>query len=345
MQTVWREIDLSLSRTDPLDFNLDVEQMYWAPFVGNAVSFDEFDRASLFLGHSEYRPEPCISAGNAFPSMPNSGLKVKFAENYAHNLDTSATLERQPAMHPAYVDRVLSISAKDAILEPNNINRYLPLPKFEDASLSAGLKNPLFIYRDEQEIVQGGQCGVSPTSLSPYPYLLSPFLGGLGRKVTGPPTSLTFTDGGWYNATNIRLSAGQSDRFTGGMVGTIALPLLADFWTYPDSPELPKSDPFVASGVNGWQISLPVTSAARPDFRAFSAGRGGAQSVAIDPSHANWKIASGGFTPNGSGTPGSDNSIYWITRRHAPRGLTVGSPTGSALLWTPKIQGKARVAA
>ena len=33
LQTVWREIDLSLSRSDPTDFNLDIEQMYWPPFT------------------------------------------------------------------------------------------------------------------------------------------------------------------------------------------------------------------------------------------------------------------------------------------------------------------------
>lgn len=35
-------MDLSLSRTDPFDFNLDVEQIYWAPFTGAALTYDEF---------------------------------------------------------------------------------------------------------------------------------------------------------------------------------------------------------------------------------------------------------------------------------------------------------------
>ncbi|MCA8977292.1 MAG: hypothetical protein KDC98_21400, partial [Planctomycetes bacterium] len=60
LQTLWREVDLSLSRTDPFEFNLDIEQMYWAPYTGTVLVFDEFDRVSLFLGHSEYRPAPCI---------------------------------------------------------------------------------------------------------------------------------------------------------------------------------------------------------------------------------------------------------------------------------------------
>src|SRR5262249_46909772 len=37
LQTVWRELDLSLSHVDPADFDLDVEQMFWAPFQSSAL--------------------------------------------------------------------------------------------------------------------------------------------------------------------------------------------------------------------------------------------------------------------------------------------------------------------
>ena len=44
LQTVWREIDLSLSRTNPYDFNLNVEAMWWAPFQSTAMApKTEFD--------------------------------------------------------------------------------------------------------------------------------------------------------------------------------------------------------------------------------------------------------------------------------------------------------------
>ncbi len=81
LQTVWRELDLSLSRTDPFDFNLDVEQMWWAPFQATPAapktSFDIFDRLTLFLGHSEHRPNPCIGAGGFSPFF-GSGLVQEF---------------------------------------------------------------------------------------------------------------------------------------------------------------------------------------------------------------------------------------------------------------------------
>jgi hypothetical protein len=312
LQTVWREIDMSLSRTDPLDFNLDVEQMYWAPFAGNAITFDEFDQVSLFLGHSEFRPESCVASGSAFPSFPNSGLSTLFAINYASNPRTNGSIEHQPGRHPAYLDAVLSINAKDAILEPRGVNRYLPLPKFTDATKGTTLNNPLFVWRDELEIVQGGVNGGAATQMNPYPYLLSPFMGGFGNRIIGTAPNLTFKDGGWHNANNRSLSTGGNDWITGGCVGTIALPLLADFWNYPDSPEKPVADPFIASGINGWQISLAVTSAPTPYFRAYSAGRGGTSPISVGPSHPNWARASGGYTPTGGGTPGRDNSVYWI---------------------------------
>ncbi len=325
LQSVWREIDMSLSRTDPQDFNLDVEAFYWAPFAGNAISFDEFDQVSLFLGHCEFRPEPCIHSGSAFPTFPLSGLFILFDGNYAHNLKAPATVGHKPLPFPAYVDSVLSISAKDAILDPTGSTRYLPLPKFQDATKSAGKNNPYFVWRDEQEVVQGGMVGMKGSQIQPYPYVLSPFLGGLGRKVIGTAPNLTFAQGGWCNGNNVSLLTGSVEPVTHGLVGPIALPLLADFWTYPDSPEKPVEDPFIASGINGWQISLAVTSAPRPYFRAYSAGRGGTNPVKIDPSHANWKRASGGYTPFGSTTPGRDNSVYWIMADYLKRTAVVTS--------------------
>jgi hypothetical protein len=313
LQMIWRDIDMSLSRTDPLDFNLDVEQLYWAPFTQNPVVFDEFDRMTLYLGHSEFRPEACIASGDAFPSMPESGLDQYFTKNYAHNVQANGKQFPKPAPHPAYVDAVMTISSKDAIFEPNNVNRYIPLPKFIDASKVSNLKDPYFVWRDEQEIVQGGVIGETDTTMRPYPYLLSPFLGGKGRRVSGTVGNIAFTQGAWHNGKDRQLRNGnETDLKTGGCVGTIGLPLLADFWSYPDSPDKPVSNPFRAGGVNGWQISLPVTSSAAPYFRIYSAGKGGSSPFLLDPTHPKWKKASGGFQPGGAPTPGLDNSIYWV---------------------------------
>jgi hypothetical protein len=310
LQMAWREIDMSLSRTDPLDLNLDVEQMYWAPFAENAVYFDEFDRVSLFLGHSEYRPEPCIDARSRFPSMPGSGLKPNFAGNYAKNFDVRGKVGERPNPHPAFVDKIVTMNANNSVPEPRGINYFLPLPKFIDATKGSQAKNPFFVWRDELESVQGGIAGIDPRAVSPY--ILSPFMAGLGRDYR----SLTTTCpkwGAWDNANNQHLTDGRRDFFTDGLLGTIALPLLADFWVYPDSAELPKQDPFLASGVNGWQISLAVTGSSRPNFRVYSSGRPGVPGTKMDTTQPGWRNAVGGWDYTGTTkTPPGDNSVYWV---------------------------------
>ena len=285
LQTLWREIDLGLSRIDPLDFNLDVEQMYWAPFTGSPITFDEFDRVSLFLGHSERRPEPCVGSVSALPPMEGSGLTDQFALNYVHNPSTrGGDIETAPAPHPAYLDEVLTIDPGQAITEPTGTNRYLSLPEFQE---------PYFVWRDETVVEQGGSSGrgkdVADTNNgggimrpvidnSDYnDYILSPFLGGYGAAVSGGGAQgLTFNQGTWSNAINFKLlEEFRSERSTGGLVGTIALPLLADFWTYCDSPALPAGNGFLAAGTNGWQISLTVQSSPLPAFRSYSGGFAG----------------------------------------------------------------------
>ena len=114
-----------------------------------------------------------------------------------------------------------------------------------------------------------------------------------------------------YNITN----TSQQDFFTGGLVGSVGLPLLADFWTYCDSSTLPAGNGYVALGTNGWQIALTVQSSPTPNFRVYSAGRaaiGAGAPICIGPSSSQWNNGSGGYTPTGQATASSDNSFYWI---------------------------------
>ncbi|MBL8729677.1 MAG: hypothetical protein JNM25_14705 [Planctomycetes bacterium] len=326
LQTCWREVDLSLSRTEPFDFNLDIEQMYWAPFTGTNLSYDEFDRVSLFLGHSEHRPMPCVGNFSALPSLPESGLSTVFQRNYVWNpqpTGSGAVIESQPAPVAAYVDQVLRIDPAAVVLESNGVNRFLPLPRF---------KKPYFVFRDETVVEQGvsqdmqlsdglfdgSDLGVTGNGAY-QPHLLSPFANGLGRRRAELQNGLTFVNSFWNDAPNSNLSATtQRERFTGGLVGNVALPLLADFWTYCDRPDLPAGNGFIADGTNGWQIAIPVQSDPRPYFRAFSAGRvpvGGQTALCRAPGDAAWTTAAGGFAPPGSPTgnpPPRDNTFYWI---------------------------------
>lgn len=314
LQTVWREIDLSLSRTDPFDFNLDIEQMYWAPYIAASITYDELDFTSLWLGHSEYRPAPCVGDFSSLASLPGSGLQNVFERNYAWNpapTGSGTTLQSQAPRRAAYLNKAMTIDPATVVYEPNNVNRFLPLPKFQ---------KPYFVYRDETVIEQGGNAGtgsdLAPTGFPPY--ILSPWNMGAGRRWVdgnnGQPGNVTFVSSYWNDATNQSLTSG-SDSFTGGLVGNIALPLLADFWTLCDSSQLPAGGGFVALGVNGWQTAVTVQSGPQPNFRVLSAGRPSSQAgpaVCRSPSDPAWNTASGGLLVTGGSTPPGDNTFYWI---------------------------------
>ncbi|MFT7535515.1 MAG: hypothetical protein ACI85K_001468 [Hyphomicrobiaceae bacterium] len=315
LQTVWREVDLSLSRSDPFDFNLDIEQMYWAPYIGTNLSFDEFDRVSLWLGHSEYRPVPCVGDFSSLPSLPQSGLRNQFEGNFAWNPKPSGSgAESQSPRAAAYIDSKLTIDPSNVVLEANGVNRFLPLPEFQE---------PYFVYRDETVLEQGGRSSDSLGSDingSAYaPYILSPFSMGQGRRWVDPvgqAGAVRFVNSFWNDARNRRLDSPSAvDDKTGGLIGNVALPLLADFWTYCDSSELPAGGGYIALGTNGWQTAVTVQSAPQPAFRALSAGRAATQTSAAlcrSPGDPAWNQASGGFTPTGGGTSASDNTFYWI---------------------------------
>ena len=316
LMTVWREIDLGLSRVDPFDFNLDLEEMHWAPHTSGTIVFDEFDRMSLFVGHSEYRAENCVGARWALPyAIENSGLDSQFSRNFVRDKDIRGAFEptgpRSPAEHVGYQDHYVTIDAAMAFTEPNNVNRYMPLPP---------LQKPYFVWRDETVDAQGGvsrhSSDVTNTNRDWDPYIISPFLTGGGRFVTrGLTGEISFNYGRWMNTRNYHVRNKTTlDTITDGLVGAIALPLLADFQMYPDAASLPEGRGYVASGANGWQIALTITSSSVPNFRVYSAGGvANGQIRRVTPGSTQWNRASGGINPaNGQATNFGDNSFYWI---------------------------------
>lgn len=319
LMTIWREIDLSLSRVDPFDFNLDVEEVHWAPHSTSTITFDEFDRMSLYLGHSEYRAENCVGATSSLPdAVGNSGLSITFQDNYVHDLDLRGSPEptgpRNPAPHVGYEQHYVVIDAALAFTEPNNVNRYMPLPPLE---------KPYFVWRDETVLAQGGRAGISADVNNSRrgsgfePYIISPFLMGGGNYVTqDAQQNIVFNPGRWINGDNYNISQAnrqQIDRVTDGLLGSIALPLLGDFQMYPDDASLPEGRGYVASGANGWQVSLAIQSSSIPNFRVYSGGGvyQGRPRV-VTPGSAQWSRASGGLNPiNGNNTAAGDNTFYW----------------------------------
>lgn len=321
VQTVWRELDMSLSRLDPSDFDLDIEQMYWAPFQGDPIIADRFDMVSLRLSHSEWRPEPCVGSFNSLAELPTSGIKSSFINNIVRNLPpTGGGIEEREPQTVAFLNQPLVISAAETVEEPNGINRFLPLPEFQQ---------PFFTWRDQTMMLQGGSAELgndaSTGTVGLRPFVPSPWLGGMGRNtrpLIGGGRALTQVP--WDSQNNFRLAnTTSSDNATDGLVGSIALPLLFDFTTMCDQADLPEDNPSLATGFNGWQISLSVQSGSTPDFRAFSGGFAGTSnrpSICIGPGTPDFDTARGGFTPAGARTtPVSDNSVYWTMAQFVRR--------------------------
>jgi len=101
------------------------------------------------------------------------------------------------------------------------------------------------------------------------------------------------------------LGLGPEKAYAAGAVRSIALPLLLEFRCYPDDGAL---------GLNAFDVSLAITSSARPYFRAFSAG---GYDVGMNPVVKNpdlEDIADGGYNPNstppGAPTPPTDCVAY-----------------------------------
>ena len=316
LQTVWRELDLNLSRVDPFDFNLDVEEVHWSPHSSRPITFDEFDRMSLYLGHSEFRAENCVGATSSLPdAVGNSGLSLVFQDNYVYDVDLRGTKEptgpRNPAQHVGYEQNYVVIDASLAFTEPNNINRYMPLPP---------LQKPYFVWRDETVLAQGARIGLSgDVSVAQRlfePYIISPWLMGGGRFATSSATGVRLNPGRWINGNNYNISTArrtQLENLSGGLVGSIALPLLGDFQMYPDEASLPAGRGYIASGANGWQVALAIQSSSIPNFRVYSGGgvyQGRAR--VVGPGSTEWSRASGGLNPtNGNATIAGDNTFYW----------------------------------
>jgi hypothetical protein len=238
----------------------------------------------------------------------------------------------------AYVDAPLRIEPGRTELEPNGVNRFLPLPEF---------RQPYFVWRDETVVEQGGNSGIgsdlqmnvgASLPLAYAPYVLSPFAMGQGGRWIDNNGAVQFVSSYWNDARNYQLSApSTADPYTGGLIGNVALPLLADFWTLLDSAELPAGEGYFAFGSNGWQTALTITSDPRPRFRVFSAGRPAAApqgQLAMGPSNAGWTNAVGGWGPNPNAPNGpwipvpgpppalpifgslpdikGDNTFYWV---------------------------------
>ncbi len=120
LMTVWRHIDLNLSINAISDTDLDVEQLYWAPFAGLVLN-DFFPRVRIDLAHSKFFPDEWVNPNNLLPAFPTSGLSN---QSFGTNIFEAADHPEETVYDGLYV-----INPNAAFLVPSGATM-MPFPIF-----------------------------------------------------------------------------------------------------------------------------------------------------------------------------------------------------------------------
>lgn len=243
MQMRYLEDDFSLSYTQPNDFALDVEQLYWSPFADETVLFDVFDRFTMSLSHARVRPDErffVVAGAVGPPAVPpqcildcasmNSSLAFVFNDNVLNG--TSQV--------PVFEDKVYTINPNSAFRTTANV-KYVPFPRFDRT----------YTWRDSRLVTVDASGNVIGLGGAQQPNGVAP-----NDDVTA------FIDSPWIEST-----LPQAFRDAGGSMwvlddadfrGTatrdhdpIALPLLVDFKVFADG-----AANGIAGGNNGFQVAM-----------------------------------------------------------------------------------------
>lgn len=241
MQMRYIEDDFSLSYTQPSEFGLDIEQMYWSPFNDETVLFDTFDRFTMALGHARTRPDerwvlkldqndpPVAWCVLECPSM-NSGLSTQFAENSLAGA----------ALTPVFEDRLYAINPNESFRDLANFT-YLPFPKFDRS----------YTWRDSRLVTVDADGNVIGLGGAQNPDATFPS-GDTTANIDSPwvtsvpdPEFAQFGSGVWVQDDGDFVGTNQRDH------DPIALPLLVDMKVFADD-----SANGIASGSNGFQVAM-----------------------------------------------------------------------------------------
>ncbi|MEC8651828.1 MAG: hypothetical protein VXY92_04630 [Planctomycetota bacterium] len=241
MQMRYIEDDFSLGYTQPSDFGLDIEQLYWSPFNDETVLYDEFDRFTMSLGHARKRADEnwfgvlddgdppafvCILDGRSM----NSGLSNVFSDNVLDGTE----------MVPVFEDRIYTIN-------PNEVSRdafgvaSVPFPRFDT---SYTWRDSRLITVDSSGNVIGLGGAQNPNGQAPGDDVTanidSPW-------ITSVPDAefQQFGSGTWVMDPEDFDGLNQRDH------DPIALPLLVDMKMFPEDPANG-----IASATNGFQVAM-----------------------------------------------------------------------------------------
>ncbi|MCA8941196.1 MAG: hypothetical protein KDB80_01435 [Planctomycetes bacterium] len=226
MQMTYREDDFGLSMHDKQQFNIDVEQLHWAPWNDGDVLFDEFDRYSILLGHSDKRPDLAFFLNDADNSCDldcgslNSGLSLTFDENVLNG----SKMKR-------VVDNAKYVVQPSLAFRTGN-TKFVPYAQFEDTYTWRDSRLVSWDMETDSAIGLGGV--LDATQVPPN--------GDRTASVSSPWTPDMPNDAALDHTEGFIPGPGGFVRDFGDFLGDrtrdhdpIALPLLVEFRVFPDN--------------------------------------------------------------------------------------------------------------
>lgn len=128
---VWRYCDMSFSVVDPVNHNIDVEGLSWAPF-SPVVQVDQFPELQISLCHSKFLPDEVINPQSNLPTNPASGLVANFLNNQLDSANDPLKIVHPKSLGYAISpsDTFLSTSGSGFLLQPWPLNRTIPPSQF-----------------------------------------------------------------------------------------------------------------------------------------------------------------------------------------------------------------------
>jgi hypothetical protein len=247
LQMTYREDDFGLAHRDPQKIMLDIEQMHWAPWNDMAVPFDVFDRYTLRMAHSDWRPDITNTVFGSNCAVDcfsgRSGLRTAFDSNLLSGTTYETIIK----------DKTYEINPNDAFRAPSG-TKLVPYPKFQK---SYTWRDPRLIKWDMDTNSATGFGGahqpaapvaVRDTTAS----CSSPYVPDLPYNSPPPPPN---TNKGDFRPLHFNTAfVFDYGDFMGIRTldhSPIALPLLIDFSIYPDGPKNGGS----ALGTNQFHIA------------------------------------------------------------------------------------------
>jgi len=301
LQHAWRYSDFgfTVSETDFTQLDLDVEGVALAPLSGQVVAAN-YPQFEIRLAHSQGLPEERLDASTGFPAFLTSGLRGQQPnEPWSVNI-LNDPVSSQKVVHERA--KGFAVSQSDVFVNIAGVNM-LRMPLNKGAVTDA--EKQFYTWRDTTVLTKGGkaQSGAHahPTIVPPPPF--PPIPGGIPHAqeialVFGgvPPVGSPF-----FGSNLPPTSNGL------GGIPSVGLPLLIEYRTFPTE----------TSSLNVFDISIAVTSSARPGFRAFSTGGVNTAGNPVTKDPDTQTSPTGGFqaVPNstpavGEPTAGIDPSVY-----------------------------------